>query len=85
MEELEKIIAILRINYDVAKKQTFIENPLAYALYHTWRFADTHSVKHITHYKGKILESEVETDIPTNRPTDITDRPTESEGEKNEI
>ena len=41
---LEKAKELLEEEYERAKKLEWVENPLAYALYHVWRTAD---------YKGK--------------------------------
>ena len=37
---LEKAIEMLKAEYEEAKKQEWVLNPLAYALYHTWRQVD---------------------------------------------
>lgn len=37
---LEQAIAILRRQYEEAKKLPYVKNPLAWALYHTWKIAD---------------------------------------------
>ena len=36
-DELSKVIADLRINYEVAKGLKFVNDPVAYALYQTWK------------------------------------------------
>ena len=43
--ELEKAIEILRKEYEKASKQTFVYIPIAYALYHTWRYFDSRGTK----------------------------------------
>ena len=40
--DLEKAIKILKEEYEFAKKQGWIRNPLAYALYEVWKRADAH-------------------------------------------
>jgi len=37
---LEEAIEILKKNYDKAKQLKYINNPLAWALYQTWKEAD---------------------------------------------
>jgi hypothetical protein len=37
---LEKAIELLKAEYEEAKKQPFVQKPLAYALYHTWKKVD---------------------------------------------
>mgnify|MGYP003292560188 CR=1 FL=1 len=37
---LEKAIELLKAEYEKAKKQPFVQKPLAYALYHTWKKVD---------------------------------------------
>jgi hypothetical protein len=37
---LEKAIKMLKEEYEKAKKQEFVQKPLAYALYYTWRNVD---------------------------------------------
>ena len=37
---LEKAIEMLKKEYERAKGLDFVRNPLAYALYHTWRKVD---------------------------------------------
>ena len=37
---LEDAIEILKEQYEKAKQLEFVRNPLAYALYHTWRICD---------------------------------------------
>lgn len=39
--DIEKEIKILREEYDKARLQSHIRNPVAYALHQTWRFADS--------------------------------------------
>lgn len=36
-EELRKAIKILNEEYEIAKKNSYIHNPIAWALYHTWK------------------------------------------------
>lgn len=38
--DIDKAINILRQEYEKALKQSWIKNPLAYALYHTWKYID---------------------------------------------
>ena len=38
--ELEKAIEILRAEYERAVKLEWVHNPVAYALYQTWKKAD---------------------------------------------
>lgn len=38
--ELERAIALLRAEYNWAKQQSWIKNPLAYALYLVWKDTD---------------------------------------------
>jgi hypothetical protein len=37
---INKAIRLLQEEYEKAKKQNWIHNPLAYALYQVWRMAD---------------------------------------------
>ena len=37
---LEKVIELLKEEYEEAKKEPFVQKPLAYALYHTWKKVD---------------------------------------------
>ena len=37
----DEAVEQLRIEYEKAKKNKHIKNPIAYALYHTWRMADS--------------------------------------------
>ena len=37
---LEKAIKLLQKEYEEAKKEPFVQKPLAYALYHTWKKVD---------------------------------------------
>ena len=37
---LQQAIKLLEINYELAKQMDFVRNPLAYALYQTWKKAD---------------------------------------------
>ena len=37
---LDDAIETLRKQYERAKKLDFVKNPLAYALYHTWKLYD---------------------------------------------
>ncbi len=37
---LEKAIELLKAEYEEAKKQEWVQKPLAYALYHTWKKVD---------------------------------------------
>ena len=37
---LEKAIELLKEEYEKAKNQPFVQKPLAYALYHTWKKVD---------------------------------------------
>lgn len=39
-EELEKAVRILEKEYEQAKKNPYIRNPIANALYHTWKQLD---------------------------------------------
>lgn len=38
--DLDKAIELLKSEYERAKKLEFVKNPLAYALYHTWKKVD---------------------------------------------
>ena len=40
---LEKAIELLKNEYEEAKKLSFVQKPLAYALYHTWKKVDEKS------------------------------------------
>ena len=40
MMTLEKTIKLIEVNYEVAKKLEWVHNPVAYALYQTWKMAD---------------------------------------------
>ena len=42
---LEKAIELLRSEYEYAKRQKWIKNPLAYALFQVWKIADKQGVK----------------------------------------
>lgn len=42
---LEKAIEILRAEYERAVKLEWVHNPIAYALYQTWKKADERSKK----------------------------------------
>ncbi len=42
---LQKIFEMLQIKYTYAVSQEWIDKPLAYALYHVWRYADAHEKK----------------------------------------
>lgn len=42
-KEIEKAIELLKAEYEEAKKQEWVYNPLAYALYHTWKKVDEKS------------------------------------------
>ena len=42
---IEKAIEILKHNYERALKIEYIHNPLAWALYKTWRFVDSKAKK----------------------------------------
>lgn len=42
---LEKAIELLKSEYEWAKRQEFVRNPLAYALYRVWKVADHESPK----------------------------------------
>lgn len=37
---IEQALALLRKEYNLAKGQSFVNNPVAYALYQTWKEAD---------------------------------------------
>lgn len=37
---LEHAITLLQKQYEEAKKSPYVKNPLAWALYHTWKMAD---------------------------------------------
>lgn len=38
--ELETAIKLLKVHYEVAKKLDYVRNPVAFALYQTWKMAD---------------------------------------------
>ena len=38
----QDVIRMLRINYKMAIKSSGIRKPLAWALYHTWKYVDEH-------------------------------------------
>lgn len=40
ISDLEQAIKLLRVQYEVAKKLEWVHNPIAYALYNTWKMAD---------------------------------------------
>lgn len=42
---LEKTIELLKFEYNWAKQQEHIKNPLAYALYQVWKIANKKEVK----------------------------------------
>lgn len=42
---LQKIFEMLQIKYTYAVSQEWINKPLAYALYHVWRYVDSHEEK----------------------------------------
>ena len=37
---LETAIKLLKVHYETAKKLEWVHNPVAFALYQTWRMAD---------------------------------------------
>lgn len=37
---LKKAIKLLEVHYEVAKKLEWVHNPVAYALYQTWKMVD---------------------------------------------
>lgn len=39
-KELRKTVKMLHVEYEKAKKQPFVRDPLAYALYHVWKMVD---------------------------------------------
>lgn len=41
---LEKAIDMLKKEYELAKKQEYIRNPLAWAIYQVWRAADRRKI-----------------------------------------
>lgn len=43
---LAKAIRVLTHEYEKAKKLEFVRNPIAYALYQTWRMADREGVEY---------------------------------------
>ena len=57
MSEIEKAIKILREEYEKAVKRPQVYNPIAYALYHTWRQFDRRKEKKINalDYKDESL------------------------------
>lgn len=40
MTELTKAIKVLKEQYEKAKKKDWVRNPIAYALYQTWKIFD---------------------------------------------
>lgn len=42
---LEKAIELLKFEYEYAKRQKWIKNPLAYALFQVWKIADKQGVE----------------------------------------
>lgn len=40
MKDLSKAIKVLTQQYEKAKKMAFVRNPIAYALYQTWKIFD---------------------------------------------
>lgn len=40
MTELDKVIEVLKEQYEKAKKIGWVRNPIAYALYQTWKIFD---------------------------------------------
>ena len=40
MNNLDKVIELLKIEYEKAEKKKYIKKPLAYALYQVWKMAD---------------------------------------------
>ena len=42
---LEQAIELLRFEYEWAEQQSWIRNPLAYALHQVWKVADKKGVK----------------------------------------
>lgn len=45
MDNLEKAIDNLRKNYEKAVQMDFVINPVAYALYQTWKKYDKENIK----------------------------------------
>ena len=41
MEDLERAIRELELEYEKAKNNPTVDCPIAYALYHTWRIEDS--------------------------------------------
>ena len=39
---LQTIIDMLKIKYEYALSQTWVQKPLAYALYHVWKYVNNH-------------------------------------------
>ncbi len=42
---LERVIELLREEYEKAKQYEYVKNPLAYALYQVWLIADGRRIK----------------------------------------
>ena len=61
---LEKAIDMLKKEYELAKKQGYIRNPLAWALYQVWRAADR--MKGENHETQKEIHRRI-SDAPDNR------------------
>ena len=40
--ELDRAVSILTKNYENAKRLKFVYNPIAWALYYTWKYFDKH-------------------------------------------
>lgn len=45
MMTLERVIELLKEEYEKAKRLEFVKNPLAYSLYRVWRIVDKESAE----------------------------------------
>ena len=47
MKDFDKVIEDLKKNYEIAKRLSFVNDPVAYALYQTWKEYDgkRHGIK----------------------------------------
>lgn len=54
MEDIEKAIKELRKQYEYAKENLFVRDPLAYALYKTWKKFDEKRLKRADYERGEV-------------------------------
>lgn len=54
MEDIEKAIKELKKQYEYAKENLFVRDPLAYALYKTWKKFDEKRIKREDYERGEV-------------------------------